>query len=118
MNKCELILAMIAGMFQAVFKGKGVKYRIYKNRVTANYELTVFIPKRSTFRPLVDSIARHVSEHLSVFDKWLPDPLGISQWELTDGAEGDDIYICCIEDYLLYKIKIVKIEEPVKKPAE
>ena len=114
MNKCELILAMIAGMFQAVFKG--VRYRIYKNRVTANYELTVFIPKRGTFRPLVDSIARLVSEHLSVFDKWLPDPLGISQWELTDGAE-DDIY-SNNEDYLLYKIKIVKIEEPVEKPAE
>ena len=114
MNKCELILAMIAGMFQAVFKG--VSYRIYKNRVTANYELTVFIPKRGTFRPLVESIARLVSEHLSVFDKWLPDPLGISQWELTDGAEGD---ICSnTEDYLLYKIKIVKIEEPVEKPAE
>ena len=114
MNKCELILAMIAGMFQAVFKG--VRYRIYKNRVTANYELTVFIPKRGTFRPLVDSIARLVSEHLSVFDKWLPDPLGISQWELTDGAE-DDIY-SNNEDYLLYKIRIVKIEEPVEKPAE
>ena len=114
MNKCELILAMIAGMFQAVFKG--VRYRIYKNRVTANYELTVFIPKRGTFRPLVESIARLVSEHLSVFDKWLPDPLGISQWELTDGAE-DDIY-SNNEDYLLYKIKIVKIEEPVEKPAE
>ena len=114
MNKCELILAMIAGMFQAVFKG--VRYRIYKNRVTANYELTVFIPKRGTFRPLVDSIARLVSEHLSVFDKWLPDPLGISQWELTDGAE-DDIY-SNNEDYLLYKIKIVKIEEPVEKTAE
>ena len=114
MNKCELILAMIAGMFQAVFKG--VRYRIYKNRVTANYELTVFIPKRGTFRPLVESIARLVSEHLSVFNKWLPDPLGISQWELTDGAEGD---ICSnTEDYLLYKIKIVKIEEPVEKPAE
>ena len=114
MNKCELILAMIAGMFQAVFKG--VRYRIYKNRVTANYELTVFIPKRGTFRPLVESIARLVSEHLSVFNKWLPDPLGISQWELTDGAE-DDIY-SNNEDYLLYKIKIVKIEEPVEKPAE
>ena len=114
MNKCELILAMIAGMFQAVFKG--VRYRIYKNRVTANYELTVFIPKRGTFWPLVDSIARLVSEHLSVFDKWLPDPLGISQWELTDGAD-DDIY-SNNEDYLLYKIKIVKIEEPVEKPAE
>ena len=114
MNKCELILAMIAGMFQAVFKG--VRYRIYKNRVTANYELTVFIPKRGTFRPLVESIARLVSEHLSVFNKWLPDPLGISQWELTDGAD-DDIY-SNNEDYLLYKIKIVKIEEPVEKPAE
>lgn len=115
MNKCELILAMIAGMFQAVFKG--VSYRIYNNRVTANYELTVFIPKRGTFRPLVESIARLVSEHLSVFDKWLPDPLGISQWELTDGAEGD--HICSNnEDYLLYKIRIVKIEEPVEKPAE
>ena len=114
MNKCELILAMIAGMFQAVFKG--VRYRIYKNRVTANYELTVFIPKRGTLRPLVESIARLVSEHLSVFDKWLPDPLGISQWELTDGAE-DDIY-SNNEDYLLYKIRIVKIEEPVEKPAE
>ena len=115
MNKCELILAMIAGMFQAVFKG--VRYRIYKNRVTANYELTVFIPKRGTFRPLVESIARLVSEHLSVFNKWLPDPLGISQWELTDGAEGDNI--CSNnEDYLLYKIRIVKIEEPVEKPAE
>ena len=114
MKKFELSLAMIAGMFQAVFKG--VRYRIYKNRVTANYELTVFIPKRGTFRPLVDSIARLVSEHLSVFDKWLPDPFGISQWELTDGAE-DDIY-SNNEDYLLYKIKIVKIEEPVEKPAE
>lgn len=115
MNKCELILAMIAGMFQAVFKG--VSYRIYKNRVTANYELTVFIPKRGTFRPLVESIARLVSEHLSVFNKWLPDPFGISQWELTDGAEGDNI--CSNnEDYLLYKIRTVKIEEPVEKPAE
>lgn len=115
MNKCELILAMIAGMFKAVFKG--VRYRIYKNRVTANYELTVFIPKRGTFRPLVESIARLVSEHLSVFDKWLPDPFGIRQWELTDGAEGDDI--CSnSEDYLLYKIRIVEIEEPVEKPAE
>lgn len=115
MNKCELILAMIAGMFQAVFKG--VRYRIYKYRGTANYELTVFIPKRGTFRPLVDSIARLVSEHLSVFDKWLPDPLGISQWELTDGAD-DDTFCSNNEDYLLYKIKIVKIEEPVEKPAE
>lgn len=111
MNKCELILAMIAGMFQAVFKG--VRYRIRINRVTANYELTVFIPKRGTFRPLVDSIAHMVSEHLSVFDRWLPDSLGISQWELTDGAEGDDI--CSNdEDYLLYEIRIVKIEEPAK----
>ena len=65
----------------------------------------------------MESIARLVSEHLSVFDKWLPDPFGISQWELTDGAEGDDI--CSNrEDYLLYKIRIVKIEEPVEKPAE
>ena len=111
MNKCELILAMIAGMFQAVFKG--VRHRIYKNRVTANYELTVFIPKRGTFRPLVDSIAHLVSEHLSVFNKWLPDSRGISQWELTDGAEGDNI--CSnYEDYLLYTIKIVKIEEPAE----
>lgn len=115
MNKCELILAMIAGMFQAVFRG--VRYRIYKYRGTAYYELTVFIPKRGTFRTLVDSIARLVSEHLSVFAKWLPDPLGISQWELLDGAEGDDIF-SNNEDYLLYKIKIVKIEEPVEKPAE
>lgn len=115
MNKCELILAMIAGMFQAVFKG--VRYRIYKYRGTANYELTVFIPKRGTYRPFVDSIAHLVSEHLSVFAKWLPDSFGITQWELTDGAESDDI--CSNnEDYLLYKIKIVKIEEPVEKPAE
>lgn len=116
MNKCELILAMIAGMFQAVFKG--VKYRIYNNRVTVNYELTVFIPKRGTFRPLVESIAYRVSEHLSVFDKWLPDSFDISQWELIDGAEGDDIFLNNDnEDYLLYRIriKIVKIEE---KPAE
>ena len=111
MNKCELILAMIAGMFQAVFKG--VKHRIYKNRVTANYELTVFIPKRGTFRPLVESIAHLVSEHLSVFDKQLPDSLGIRQWELADGAEVDDI--CSnYEDYLLYTIRIVKIEEPAE----
>ena len=112
MNKCELILAMIAGMFQAAFKG--VRYRI--NRVAANYELTVFIPKRGTFRPLVDSIAHMVSEHLSVFDKWLPDSFGITQWELTDGAESDDL--CSNnnnEGYLLYRIKILKIE---KKPAE
>lgn len=111
MNKCELILAMIAGMFHAVFKGVG--HRIYKNRVTANYELTVFIPKRGTFRPLVESIAHLVSEHLSVFDKQLPDSLGISQWELADGAEGDNI--CSnYEDYLLYTIRIVKIEEPAE----
>ena len=111
MNKCELILAMIAGMFQAVFKG--VRHRIYKNRVTANYELTIFIPKRGTFRPLVESIAHLVSEHLSVFDKQLPDSLGISQWELADGAEGDNI--CSnYEDYLLYTIRIVKIEEPAE----
>lgn len=111
MNKCELILAMIAGTFQAVFKG--VRHRIYKNRVTANYELTVFIPKRGTFRPLVESIAYLVSEHLSVFDKQLPDSLGIRQWELADGAEGDDI--CSnYEDYLLYTIRIVKIEEPAE----
>ena len=111
MNKCELILAMIAGMFHAVFKG--VKHRIDKNRVTANYELTVFIPKRSTFRPLVESIAHLVSEHLSVFDKQLPDSFGISQWELADGAEGDNI--CSnYEDYLLYTIRIVKIEEPAE----
>lgn len=111
MNKCELILAMIAGMFQAVFKG--VRHRIYKNRVTANYELTVFIPKRGTFRPLVESIAYLVSEHLSVFGKQLPDSLGISQWELADGAEGDNI--CSnYEDYLLYTIRIVKIEEPAE----
>lgn len=111
MNKCELILAMIAGMFQVVFKG--VRHRIYKNRVTANYELTVFIPKRGTFRPLVESIAYLVSEHLSVFDKQLPDSLGIRQWELADGAEGDDI--CSnYEDYLLYTIRIVKIEEPAE----
>lgn len=114
MNKCELILAMIAGMFQAVFKG--VRYRIYKNKVLCSsieYELTVFIPKRGTFRPFVESIAHLVSEHLSVFDKWLPDSFGISQWELTDGAEGDDI--CSNnEDYLLYTIKIVKIEKPAE----
>ena len=111
MNKCELILAMIAGMFHAVFKG--VMHRIYKNRVTANYELTVFIPKRGTFRPLVESIAHRVSEHLSVFDKQLPDSFGISQWELADGAEGDNI--CSnYEDYLLYTIRIVKIEEPAE----
>lgn len=111
MNKCEMILAMIAGMFQAVFKG--VRYRIYNNRVTANYELTVFIPKRGTFRPLVESIAYLVSEHLSVFDKQLPDSLGIRQWELADGAEVDDI--CSNhEDYLLYTIRIVKIEEPAE----
>ena len=111
MNKCELILAMIAGMFHAVFKG--VNHRIYKNRVTANYELTVFIPKRGTYRPLVESIAHLVSEHLSVFDKQLPDSFGISQWELADGAEGDNI--CSnYEDYLLYTIRIVKIEEPAE----
>lgn len=111
MNKCELILAMIAGMFHAVFKG--VRHRIYKNRVTANYELTIFIPKRGTFRPLVESIAHLVSEHLSVFDKQLPDSLGISQWALADGAEGDNI--CSnYEDYLLYTIRIVKIEEPAE----
>lgn len=111
MNKCELILAMIAGMFQAVFKG--VRHRIYKNRVTANYELTVFIPKRGTFRPLVESIAHLVSEHLSVFAKWLPDSFGITQWELTDGAESDNI--CSNnEDYLLYTIRIVNIEEPAE----
>ena len=114
MNKCELILAMIAGMFQAVFKG--VRHRIYKNRVTANYELTVFIPKRGTFRPLVESIAHLVSEHLSVFEKWLPDSLVISQWELADGdVMSDDI---CLnnnnEGYLLYTIRIVKIEEPAE----
>ena len=110
MNKCELILAMIAGMFQAVFKG--VRHRIYKNRATANYELTVFIPKRGTFRPLVESIAYLVSEHLSVFDKQLPDSFGIGQWELADGAEDD---ICLNhEDYLLYTIRIVKIEEPAE----
>lgn len=109
MNKCELILAMIAGMFHAVFKG--VKHRIYKNRVTANYELTVFIPKRGTFRPLVESIAHLVSEHLSVFDKQLPDSLGISQWELADGAEVDDICsICSHEDYLLYTINLYEKE--------
>lgn len=111
MNKCELILAMIAGMFQAVFKG--VRHRIYKNRVTANYELTVFIPKRGTFRPFVESIAHRVSEHLSVFDKWLPDSFDISQWELIDGAEGDNL--CSNnEDYLLYTIRIVNIEEPAE----
>ena len=111
MNKCELILAMIAGMFQAVFKG--VRYRIHKDEVTADYELTVFIPKRGTYRPLVESIAHLVSEHLSVFDRWLPDSLGISQWELTDGADGDDL--CSNnEDYLLYTIRIVKIEEPAE----
>ena len=111
MNKCELILAMIAGMFQAVFKG--VRHRIYKNRVTANYELTVFIPKRGTFRPLVESIAHLVSEHLSVFDKWLPDSFDIRQWELADGAERDDV--CSnYEDYLLYTIRIAKIEEPAE----
>ena len=115
MNKCELILAMIAGMFQAVFKG--VRYQIYKNRVTANYELTVFIPKRGTFRPFVESIAHFVSEHLSIFDNWLPDSLGIRQWELADGAEVDDIY-SSKEDYLLYRIKTVKIKEPAEEPAE
>ena len=111
MNKCELILAMIAGMFHAVFRG--VTHQKYKNRVTANYELTVFIPKRGTFRPLVESIAHLVSEHLSVFDKQLPDSFGFSQWELADGAEGDNI---CLnyEDYLLYTIRIVKIEEPAE----
>lgn len=111
MNKCELILAMIAGMFQAVFKG--VRHRIYKYRGTANYELTVFIPKHGTFRPLVESIAYRVSEHLSVFDKWLPDSFDISQWEIADGAEVDNI--CSnYEDYLLYTIRIVKIEEPAE----
>lgn len=109
MNKCEMILAMIAGMFQAVFKE--VRYQIYKNKgfcsYSTEYELTVFIPKRGTYRPFVDSIAHLVSEHLSVFAKWLPDSFGITQWELTDGAESDDI--CSNnEDYLLYRIKIVK----------
>lgn len=109
MNKCEMILAMIAGMFHAVFKG--VRHRIH--RVMASYELTVFIPKRGTYRPLVESIAQLVSEHLSVFEKWLPDSLSISQWELTDGADGDDL--CSNnEDYLLYTIRIVKIEEPAE----
>lgn len=109
MNKCELILAMIAGMFQAVFKG--VRYQIHI--VMASYELTVFIPKRGTYRPLVESIAYLVSEHLSVFDKWLPDSFDIRQWELADGAEVDDI--CSNhEDYLLYTIRIVKIEEPAE----
>lgn len=112
MNKCEMILAMIAGMFHAVFKG--VSYRIHI--VMASYELTVFIPKRGTYLPLVESIAHLVSEHLSVFEKWLPDSLVISQWELTDGdVEGDDI---CLnnnnEGYLLYTIRIVKIEEPAE----
>lgn len=102
MNKC-------AGMFQAVFKG--VRYRI--SIVMASYELTVFIPKRGTYRPFVESIAHLVSEHLSVFEKWLPDSLVISQWELTDGdVMGDDI---CLnnnnEGYLLYRIKILKIEK-------
>lgn len=108
MNKCELILAMIAGMFQAVFKG--VRYQIH---IMMAYELTVFIPKRGTYRPLVESIAYLVSEHLSVFDKQLPDSFGFSQWELADGAEGDNI--CSnYEDYLLYTIRIVKIEEPAE----